>query len=199
MQKLLATANMHLQEHIQKQVSVQTIGHLRGITEYGLHWLHSAVTFADRIADVSEKFREIASALSISVENYKVLPSDAGVNKNISFQGGYKTLNHRVLTAHYVQWRQLHAETSSLITLMSQVVAACPSSETEDEDVREKLSSCRQIQGTLGPLTKSSDAYAHLTSMLTSATRILSTSGGELQAVDSCGGFWRGYAFAAVY
>lgn len=76
MQKLLATANMHLQEHIQKQVSVQTIGHLRGITEYGLHWLHSAVTFADRIADVSEAFRELSDGLGICAENYKVPKCD---------------------------------------------------------------------------------------------------------------------------
>ncbi|KAH7723679.1 midasin-like protein [Aphelenchoides avenae] len=176
-QKLLATANMHLQEHIQKQVSVQTIGHLRGITEYGLHWLHSAVTFADRIADVSEAFRELSDGLGICAENYK---------------GGYKTLNHRVLTAHYAQWRQLHEETSSLVSFMSQVVAACPSGEMEDDDVREKLTSCRQIQGTLGPLTKGSDAYAHLTSALSGVTHLLSKCGDELLAMECCGGFWRG-------
>lgn len=100
-----------------------------------------------------------------------------------------------MLTAHYAQWRQLHEETSSLVTFMSQVVAACPSGETEDDDVRQKLTSCRQIQGTLGPLTKDSDAYAHLTSALAGATHLFSKSGDELQAMERCGGFWRGYVF----
>jgi hypothetical protein len=71
--KKFAGVKIHQQEHILKQVPAQVLANLKGVSEYGLHWLVNALQLlVGRVGAQSKCLKELASGLKILQENARV-------------------------------------------------------------------------------------------------------------------------------
>jgi hypothetical protein len=73
-QRQLASVRRHEQPHLLTQVSVANLENLRGITEYGLHWLFSAISrLAKKEIQEHRRLQEVSKCFHVDLKNAKWL------------------------------------------------------------------------------------------------------------------------------
>uniref|UniRef100_A0A915DGN9 Midasin n=1 Tax=Ditylenchus dipsaci TaxID=166011 RepID=A0A915DGN9_9BILA len=156
--KKFAAAKISQQEHLQKQVPVHVLTHLKGISEYGLHWMVSASQLlVEKILGQKEYFGHMSNGFRLIMKNCEYSDFDY---KTFAIAHSQNTIDLRTLA----YWTDV----------LEQVVLCCPKERCSSSFLGQINDLALSIgSNPLALITKSTDDYEELIRAIDSVKRSL--------------------------